>query len=73
MKSVLSFNKEQRETFNLIVSDLSGPTMTAFVLAALESVLDESNSGFESDEVTDIDVCMAALEYFRMQSLGSGD
>lgn len=49
MKSVLSFNKEQRETFNLIVSDLSGPTMTALVLAALESVLDESNSGFESD------------------------
>lgn len=49
--------------------------MTAFVLAALGLFSMNPIQDSESDEVTDIDVCMAAHEYFRMQSgvLGDGD
>ena len=74
MKSVLTFNKDQREIFNRIVSDLSGPTMAAFILQAFESVLDgDFNPAFSDDDVSDADVCMAALEYHRMQTLSVGE
>ena len=74
MKSVITFNKDQRDKFNRIVSDLSGPTMTAFVLLTLESVIDTGNFNFDfdGDEVSDVDVCLAALEYHRMQTLEVG-
>lgn len=75
MKSVSEFNSKQVKVFNLVVSDFGGSTMTAFVLSVLENVAYQiaqphlDQSWVDEDTKDDFDVCMAALEYYRMQNL----
>ena len=72
MRSVIEFNKDERETFGQIISDLEGPTMMAFVLTALEDSV-ASGDQISDSSVSNIDVCLAALEYYRMRRIGAGE
>lgn len=69
MKSVTTFSKEQKKEFNHVIDDFGGPTSTAWVLTVLEdcvySLADKPCFGDEKT-ANDFEVCMAALEYFRM-------
>jgi hypothetical protein len=72
MKSVCEFNEEQRKDFGYIASDCVGPTMIVYALLILEAVAYELaqpdiDPSWINEETKDkFDVCMAALEFFRM-------
>ncbi len=72
MKSVSEFNDDQRENFRLIANDVLGPTMLSYVLETLEKVAwsvaqpDIGPAWIEVETQEKFEVCMAALEYFRM-------
>jgi hypothetical protein len=71
MKSVMDFNKDQKDAFAKIVSDFEGPSMTPYVLVVLESLMntvahwdDDIDPPKKLEE--ELEVCLSALEYFRM-------
>lgn len=71
-----SFDEEQKRFLSCIVSDFGGPTSTASVLYILERALGECKPDWELDPQAfsedlrkDIEVCMAALNYSKVQSL----
>lgn len=73
MKSVIEFNQSQRKNFTEVTNDFGGPTSTAWVLDVLERCVyaiaqpEQDPSCFGDQETKDdFDVCMSALEYFRM-------
>ena len=77
MNSVESFNEQQQKDFKLICSDFGGPTSTGYVLDVMERAifgLEASPyldpSCFNDKELlSEVLVCMAALEFCRMRAL----
>lgn len=71
MKSVIEFNNEQTKKFTWLADDVTGASMTSYVLGVLESVAyaigDIDSILLEDDTREDFEVCMAALEFYRMQ------
>lgn len=75
MKSVVEFDDEQLKDFRFICRDFGGPSSSAYVLDVLERCVfdlgqpDLDSQCFSSpDLLREFEVCMAALEYSRMQS-----
>jgi hypothetical protein len=71
-----SFDEEQKQFLAYIVDDFGGPTSTRNVLSILEQALYELNPDWEVNPTSlspelrkDIEVCMAALHYAKVQSL----
>ena len=72
------FSDEQKRFLSAIVSDFGGPTSTAAVLSILEHVLGEclpdwvlDPQPMSEDLRKDVEVCMAALNYSKVQSLAA--
>jgi hypothetical protein len=74
------FSDEQREFLAQLVDDMKGPTSVGSVLRVLEAVIYELKPDFDldrsaiHDEQTskDLAVCMAALQYLKVQQAAEG-
>ena len=72
MKSVCQFNDEQTKEFRQLADDCLGPTMVVYALSVLENIAyqiaqpDIDPSWIDEETKNKFDVCMAALEFFRM-------
>lgn len=73
-----TFSEEQQKFLASIVDDFGGPTSTGAVLRVLERVIymlkpdiDLSVPEHESEKEVwaDLEVCMAALQYWKVQNL----
>lgn len=75
MKSVEQFNSKQKANFNFLLSDISGPTMSVFLLQVIEALAyqlaqpDIDPNWISEDVKEDAEVCFAALEYYRMVNI----
>jgi hypothetical protein len=66
------FNEDQKETLKLIISDFGGPTMSPWLLDVMENLLYTLKPDWHleklDDEIkADIDVCLAALNFLKIQ------
>jgi len=73
---IKKFDTEQKRLLSCIVEDFGGPTSAATLLDIIERVLGECKPDWELDPQAfsedlrkDIEVCMAALNYSKVQSL----
>lgn len=77
MNSVESFNEQQQKDFKLICSDFGGPTSTGYVLDVMERAIYALEASpcidpscFNDKELlSEVLVCMAALEFCRMRAM----
>ena len=72
MKSVIEFNDQQRIDFKCLARDVTCPTSIVYALVCIESFVEACSmqgldeSLIDEDVIERRDVCLAALEYFRM-------
>ncbi|TXD43110.1 hypothetical protein TR80_009655 [Xanthomonas campestris] len=73
------FDDHQKQLLSLIVDDLNGPTSAGALLRMIENIIYSLKPDFElanfSDDPelkSDIEICMAALNYMKVQQITSG-
>ncbi|VTQ61867.1 Uncharacterised protein [Stenotrophomonas maltophilia] len=75
-----TFDDSQKQVLSLIVEDLNGPTSVGALLRMIENIIysikpDIELSNFDNDSAlrSDIEVCMAALNYMKVRQIASGE
>lgn len=68
------FTEDQKKTLKLIVSDFGGPTMSLWLLGVIENLLytlkpDWHLEKLDDETKADIDVCLAALNFHKVQQI----
>lgn len=78
MIEIDAFTDDQKKFLAQIVDDLGGPTSTGNLLHVIEDLLyalkpdwQLSMLGEDTDVRADIEVCMAALAYLKVQNLAT--
>jgi hypothetical protein len=76
MIDVDSFTEDQKKLLSLIVDDFRGPTATPTLLFVMERVLYSLKPDWELDTFSnepdvrqDIEVCLAALSYYKIEQI----
>ena len=80
MRNVADFTDDQKKLFRAIIDDFGGPTVAGHLLEIIDSILGETAPDWELDPQalsedlrSDVEVCMAALQYREMSSMAEED